>query len=191
MLLGWFLLLSGRAGLLKNPVSWLLGHCKCVCAVAGGVLKTFSGHNSPWKRFWSLCSCCGQLHPDPGTWAWLQPLPVGTGVAIPRLFLCVWALIPEICSLVLFKLVSSLGEKGLGLRQRLQLPPVRGREPADSRMGKGGWADTLHQIPGHGDGSRLCQICGNCSSQGGISPSQRREGAEGEEAEPELQLPGY
>lgn len=48
---------SGRGGLLKNPVLWLLGHCKCVCAVAGGVegvLKTFSGHNSPWKRLLEL-----------------------------------------------------------------------------------------------------------------------------------------
>lgn len=100
----------------KNPVSWLLRHGKCVCAVAGGgggVLETFSGHNSPWKGLLEV----GQLHTDPGTWGWLQRLPVGTGVAIPRLFLCVWALVPEICRLVLFNSLSSLGEKGLGLRQ--------------------------------------------------------------------------
>lgn len=37
----------------KKSSLWLLGHCKCVCAVAGGVggvLGAFSGHNSPWKR---------------------------------------------------------------------------------------------------------------------------------------------
>lgn len=115
-----------------------------------------------------------QLHPD--------PLPVGTGVAVPKLFLCVWALVSEICSLVLFNLVSSLGEKSLGLHQRLQLPPVEGKQPSDTGMGKGDRADTLQELPGHGHSSKLCPICGNCSSQGSISPSQRREGAEGEEA---------
>lgn len=60
----------------------------------------------------------------------------------------------------MFNLVLSLGEKGLGLHQRLQLPPVEGKEPTDTRMGKAGRADTLQELPGHGDSSRFVQFVG-------------------------------
>lgn len=99
-----------------------------VCAAAGGaegVLETLSGHNSPWERLLELVQLLWELHPDPGTWTWLQCLPVGTGVAIPKLFLCVWILCAEICSLLLFNLGSSLVEKGLGLYQSFLLARAR------------------------------------------------------------------